>query len=104
MAFSFSAPLNREQADFLQRHALATAITFGAMSANDALAVLNCPAFAERNSDLLQQLQHLEVAPALNLAPYKGERVLRRQQAGRRGSLVGRCKAGHGHACWPACD
>ncbi len=42
------------------------------MSAQDALAVLNCPAFAQRNAGLLGQLQHLEVLPALDLSPFTG--------------------------------
>lgn len=61
------------QAEFLQRHALATSVSFGPLSGGDAVAVLNHPGFAGRNGALLQQLQHLELSAQLDLSPYTGE-------------------------------
>lgn len=67
-----SATLSPLQLNFLQQHALATSISFGPSALADSLAVLNCPAFAERNGGLLQQLQNLELSSSLDLSPYSG--------------------------------
>ena len=69
-----SPPPSRLQLDFLQRHALATSISFGPVSLSDAVAVLNAEPFAQRNAALLHQLHHLEVSSQLNLEPYTGGR------------------------------